>query len=96
MKNKRLGYRLTLLGAFLCSFVMANTWAVQPQSNWLEVHLFDKQDGKPINDGAVCLGTSARLDQFGAKRTDNRGVVRFEDIRPHALVVTASSRATTP
>ena len=92
MNNSHLGYWLTLLGATLAAFVTVNAGAAQLQSNWLEVHLFDKQGGQPLADVAVCLGTRARLDQFGAKRSDSQGVVRFEDIRPHSLVVTASGR----
>lgn len=92
MNKPHSGYRLALLGAVLTGFVSATSWAAQLQSNWLEVQLFDKQDGKPLADAAVCLGTQARLDQFGAKRTDSRGVVRFEGVRPHPLVVTVSGR----
>jgi hypothetical protein len=92
MNNTHSGYWPTLLGAILGSFVTATAGAAQLQANWLEVHLLDKQDGRPLADAAVCLGTRARLDQFGAKRSDSQGVVRFEDIRPHSLVVTASGR----
>lgn len=91
MRKTGSGVWPALLGVALASLVTANTVrAVQLQSNWLEVQLFNKQDGKPLANAAVCLGTRARLDQFGAKRTDSHGVVRFEDIRPHALVVTVS------
>ncbi len=85
-------FGLSLTGGVLGAIFATGAWSASLQSNWLEVHLFDKQDGKPITDAAVCLGTSARLDQFGARRTDSRGVVRFEDIRPNSLVVTTSAR----
>jgi hypothetical protein len=60
------------------------------EANWLEVHLVDKQGGAPLADAAVCVGTSARPDQYGARRTDANGVVRFDDVRPHPLVVITS------
>lgn len=76
----------------LLTVLTAGSAAVSAESSWLEVQLVQKQDGTPLADAAVCLGTSARLDQFGARRTDSRGVVRFDDIRHHPLVVTASRR----
>lgn len=92
MNTPHLGHWLTLLGAALLSSITLSAGAAPLSSNWLEVHLLDKQDGKPLANAAVCVGTRARLDQFGAGRTDRRGVVRFEDIRPSTLVVTTSDR----
>lgn len=68
----------------------AASLAVSSGPHWLEAHTFDKQTGKPLADVAICLGTSARADQFGASRTDRNGVVRFEDVRSIPLVLTAS------
>ena len=70
--------------------VSAASLAVSSGPHWLEAHTFDKQTGKPLADVAICLGTSARADQFGALRTDRNGVVRFKDVRPVPLVLTAS------
>lgn len=87
----------TKLSKCLYGFIAASVLAVSgvaqalpPEPHWLEVHAFDKQSGKPLANVAVCLGTSARTDQFGAQRTDGNGVVRFSDVRPVALVLTAS------
>jgi hypothetical protein len=79
-----------LAAAGLSVFGLAAT-AAPLEPNWLEVHLVDKQAGKPVANAAVCLGTSARTDQFGAIRTDSSGVARFDDIRPNALVLTVST-----
>ncbi len=68
----------------------AASLAVSSGPHWLETHTFDEQTGKPLADVAICLGTSARSDQFGARRTDGNGVVRFEDVRAVPLVLTAS------
>lgn len=68
----------------------AASLAASTGPHWLEAHTFDSQTGKPLADVAICLGTSARADQFGARRTDQNGVVRFEDVRPVPLVLTAS------
>lgn len=74
----------------LLGLVLVSTQAVSADQNWLEVQLLNKQDGTPLANAAVCVGTSARPDQFGARRTDANGLVRFDDIRPHPLVVVGS------
>ncbi len=61
------------------------------QEPWLEVHVLNRHDGRPVNDAAVCLGTGARGDQFGARRSDARGVVRFSDLSANPLAVTVSA-----
>lgn len=68
----------------------AASLAVSSGPHWLEAHTFDEQTGKPLADVAICLGTSARADQFGARRTDRNGVARFEDVRKVPLVLTAT------
>ena len=56
----------------------------------LRVRVFERGGNVPLPGVAVCLGTHARLDQFGASRTDEKGYVLFNEV-PHAqLVVTAS------
>jgi len=80
----------SVLGATLAGLVSINARALP--SNTLEINLLDQQNGKPLVNAAVCLGTRARLDQFGAGHTDSHGVIHFEDIQPHTLVVTASGR----
>lgn len=76
--------------ALMLTVLLAASGAVSAQANWLEVRLEQKHNGKPLAGAAVCLGTSARPDQFGAVRSDAKGVVRFEDIRTSALLVTVS------
>jgi hypothetical protein len=82
--------RLSAIAAIAVMATSTASLAVSPGPHWLEAHTFDEQTGKPLADVAICLGTSARADQFGARRTDSNGVVRFEDVRKVPLVLTAS------
>ena len=59
-------------------------------TNWLEVRVLDKQNGSAVSEAAVCLGTSANPHQFGARRSDASGAVRFDDLLSDSLVVTVS------
>jgi hypothetical protein len=90
MNSQHSSHWSSLLAAVVMSVIGVAAAAASLEPNWLEVHLVDKQAGKPVANAAVCLGTSARSDQFGAKRTDSSGVARFEDIRPNALMLTVS------
>lgn len=56
----------------------------------LRVRVFERGSNVPLSGAAVCLGTDARLDQFGAIRTDKKGYVLFSDL-PHARVVVTAS-----
>ena len=60
------------------------------EKHWLEVHVFDGQTARPLSDVSVCLGTSARPDQFGSRRTDHDGIVRFQDLLPNPLLLSVS------
>ena len=60
------------------------------EKHWLEVHVIDSQTARPLSDVSVCLGTSARPDQFGSRRTDRDGIVRFQDLLPNPLVLSVS------
>ena len=62
------------------------------ESHSLEVHVLDRQSGNAIDSAAVCLGTAAKTDQFGARRTNADGITRFEDLPPNSLLVTVSKR----
>ena len=64
--------------------------AVSSGPHWLEAHTFDNRPVSHLLMSSICLGTSARADQFGARRTDRNGVVRFDDVRTVPLVLTAS------
>ena len=60
------------------------------EPDWIEVRVLDKQHGRPVVDAAVCVGTRANPQQFGARRSDASGTVRFDDLLSSSLVVTAS------
>lgn len=56
----------------------------------LRVRVFERGGNVPLAGVAVCLGTSARLDQFGALRTDADGYAVFDSVPGARLLVTAS------
>ena len=56
----------------------------------LRVRVFERGGNQPLAGVAVCLGTQARLDQFGSTRTDSDGYAVFESVPGARLLVTAS------
>ena len=56
----------------------------------LTVRVFERGGKVPLQGVAVCLGTSARLNQFGAAFTDTEGYVVFPGVPRTPLVVTVS------
>jgi hypothetical protein len=90
MKNRISDFWLPALAAILMNTLTSPCLAAAPEPGRLEVQVVDRQNGAPVADAAVCLGTSARLDQFGARRSDSKGVVRFGEVSPHPLVLTVS------
>jgi hypothetical protein len=56
----------------------------------IRVRVFERGDQKPLINAAVCLGTSARIDQFGARMTDDEGYVSFTDVPRAPLLITVS------
>jgi hypothetical protein len=56
----------------------------------LKVRVFERGGNAPLPGVAVCLGTPARLNQFGASLTDAGGYAGFSDIPQGPLLVTAS------
>ena len=56
----------------------------------LTVRIFERGGKAPLQGVAVCLGTSARLTQFGAGLTNDEGYVTFSDVSRTRLLVTAS------
>lgn len=54
------------------------------------VRIFERGGKAPLQGVAVCLGTSARITQFGATLTDAEGYVVFSDVPRTSLIVTAS------
>ncbi|TCK17234.1 hypothetical protein DFR30_0455 [Thiogranum longum] len=78
--------------AGLAGLLVMPAWSVVYASNWLEVRVVDKQTGAPVAETSVCLGTSARTDQFGAHRATSDGIVRFDDLPESSMMLTASRR----
>jgi hypothetical protein len=56
----------------------------------IRVRVFERGDQAPLSNAAVCLGTSARIDQFGAHMTDDEGYVSFTDVPRAPLLITVS------
>jgi hypothetical protein len=59
-------------------------------SSDLRVRVFERGGNAPMAGVAVCLGTPAKLSQFGAMLTDPGGYAVFSDVPQTALLVTAS------
>jgi hypothetical protein len=78
--------------AGLLWLLVTSPGSVAYAGNWLEVRVVDRQSGSAVGQAAVCLGTTARPDQFGARRADTDGVVRFEDLPVNDMVLVASRR----
>ena len=58
----------------------------------LRVRVFERGASQPLSGVAVCLGTQARIDQFGARISDEHGYVVFASLPAAQLLVTASKR----
>ena len=58
----------------------------------LRVRVFERGGSTPLEGIAVCLGTHAQLDQFGAIRTGKKGYAFFENV-PYAQLLVTSSMA---
>jgi len=56
----------------------------------VQVRIFERGGKAPLPGAAVCLGTSAKLGQFGASLTDSNGYVVFKEVPRAPLLVTAS------
>ena len=89
--NNKIRHRpvIYLIGTAL-AVVSASVFSVAAEPNWLEVRVFDKHSERAVSNAAVCLGTTAKPDQFGAERSNADGVVRFENlghlrVQPHQV-----------
>jgi hypothetical protein len=58
----------------------------------VQVRIFERGGKAPLPGVAVCLGTSAKLGQFGASLTDSNGYVVFKEVPRAPLLVTASRK----
>ena len=74
---------------WLAFFLMAGVASAAFSSD-LRVRVFERGGNAPMAGVAVCLGTPARLNQFGAMLTDPGGYAVFSDVPQTALLVTAS------
>lgn len=80
-------WRLVWIGLLA---IPSTGYSFNNEKHWLEVRVIDSQTATPVSDASVCLGTSARPDQFGSRRTDREGIVRFQDLLPNPLVLSVS------
>lgn len=78
----------TTPSVFLLSLVLLLPLAASAAD--IRVRVFERGDQTPLVNAAVCLGTSARIDQFGAHMTDNEGYVSFTDVPRAPLLLTVS------
>ncbi len=74
----------------LCAVGAAPAGVVAAENPWLEIHVMDRDSGRPLAGAAVCLGTQASQSQFGAVLTDARGVTRFRDLPTNPMVLVVS------
>ena len=65
-------------------------WSLATSAAEVRVRVFERGDQVPLANAAVCLGTAARIDQFGARMTDAEGYVSFTDVPRASLQVTVS------
>jgi len=56
----------------------------------VQIRVFERGGKAPLVGVAVCLGTSARISQFGASLTDGSGNATFNNVPRATLLVTAS------
>ncbi len=66
------------------------TAAVTVSAADVQVQVSEREGSAPLIGAAVCLGTSARIDQFGARLTDQNGFAVFTDVPRTTLLITAS------
>ena len=56
----------------------------------VQIQVSERAGNAPLVGVAVCLGTSAKIDQFGARLTDQRGFAVFKNVPRTTILVTAS------
>jgi hypothetical protein len=76
---------------WLAFFLMAGV-ATTAFSSDLRVRVFERGGNAPLAGVAICVGTPARLNQFGAMLTDSGGYAVFSNVPQTALLVTASRK----
>ena len=78
----------TIPGLLIISTLL--TLSLPASATDIRVRVFDRGNKVPLTSAAVCLGTSARIDQFGAHVTDAEGYVSFSSVPRAPLVITVS------
>ena len=71
-------------------FTILLTLSLTASATDIRIRVLDRDDAAPLENAAVCLGTSARIDQFGAHITDGEGAVSFSGVPRAPLVITIS------
>lgn len=71
-------------------WALAGLLAGVAQAADVRVEVRERGQDRPLADAAVCLGTSADPDQFGAFRSDAEGSVAFYNLPRHAHLLTVS------
>lgn len=76
----------------ITAFFLGHSFNAQAAS--IKVKVLDASKNRPITNAAVCLGTSANTDQFGAQHTDDQGLANFtvQSDTPLVLTVSGSQR----
>jgi hypothetical protein len=74
----------------LSALLLLLTGSVAVSAADIQVQVSERGGKAPLVGVAVCLGTSARVDQFGAKLTDQNGYAVFSDVPRTTILVTAS------
>lgn len=74
----------------LLIFNLLLTLSTAAAATELRVRVYERGAKAPLAGVAVCLGTAASPDQFGASLTDSAGFAVFTDVPRAALLITAS------
>lgn len=88
MDRKLLSTLQAKAATLLAVVLMSATFTTQ--ANTIKVHVLDANKSRPLKNVAVCLGTSANTNQFGAVRTDSKGYVHFSELPKTPLLLTVS------
>ena len=84
-------YRVTIMKKIVTLMgVVCASLSLVVEASDLRVRVFERGGNVPLPGVSVCLGTSARLDQFGSSKTDSNGYVLFSEVPRAQIVVTAS------
>lgn len=86
----RAGGRSLRRGAFWLVGTLALTTNTHAAD--VTVRVLDKVSGEPLGGAAVCLGTTAQTDQFGAYLTPGDGTVVFRKVPVTTMALTVSKQ----